>query len=92
MKFFASDIEISPCWEKGIAFLRWLREFTEHSVATEIGLPELLQVMPEAMRDGEPQAIVGYPIELQGASHLHLRSISHEDERDVVQGVRIALA
>ncbi len=48
--------------------------------------------MPEAMREGQQQAVVRHMRVFERTPHLEVQAVADEHERNIVQRVRIALA
>src|SRR5882724_9714285 len=65
---------------------------TKRSAVAEGLLAERLDAMTDGEREREVQAIVRCLVEVERAAHLETKSAAHEQERDVVQRVGVALA
>src|SRR5207248_1777469 len=67
-------------------------EVRQRPIATEVGVAEARDGVPEAVRQRDQQAVVRDAAELERAAHAEVEAAADEDERDVVQSVRVALA
>src|SRR5438045_2891452 len=65
---------------------------TKRSAVAEGFFAERLNAMTDGVREREVQPIVRRLVEVERAAHLETKSAAHEQERNVVERVGVALA
>ena len=76
-----------PVWTVGSR----LGEVGQRAIAAVVGVAEAGQGMAHAVRQGEQKAVVRQARIFERTSHLEVQAIADQDERNVVECVRIAL-
>ena len=70
----------------------YLGQVRQRSGGAEVGVAEAGDSVAEAVSEGHEEAVVGDVAHVQGSTHFEVEPVADEDEWDVFEGVRIALA
>ena len=64
----------------------------QRPIPAQFLLAESFETMTNGIRQRQVQPIMRHLVELEGATRLEPKPAAEQDERDVVQGVRVAFA